>query len=72
MTPAERSALEAERDFLLTSIADLDAEFAAGDIDDADRRALLDGYTARAATVISRISLVKILPRLASWAFLRC
>ena len=52
MTPAERSALEAERDFLLTSIADLDAEFAAGDIDDADRRALLDGYTGRAATVI--------------------
>lgn len=52
MTPAERSALEAERDFLLTSIADLDAEFAAGDIDEEDRRALLDGYTARAATVI--------------------
>lgn len=52
MTPAERSALEAERDFLLTSIADLDAEFAAGDIDEDDRRALLDGYTARAATVL--------------------
>lgn len=52
MTPAERSALEAERDFLLTSIADLDAEFAAGDIDEEDRRALLDGYTARAATVL--------------------
>lgn len=52
MKPAERAALEAERDFLLTSIADLDAEFAAGDIDDADRRALLDGYTARAAAVI--------------------
>lgn len=52
MKPAERAALEAERDFLLTSIADLDAEFAAGDIDDADRRGLLDGYTARAAAVI--------------------
>jgi hypothetical protein len=52
VTPAERAALEAERDFLLASIADLDAEFAAGDIDDADRRALLDGYTARAAAVI--------------------
>jgi tetratricopeptide (TPR) repeat protein len=52
VTPAERAALEAERDFLLTSIADLDAEFAAGDIDDADRRALLDGYTARAAAVL--------------------
>jgi len=52
VTPAERAALEAERDFLLTSIADLDAEFAAGDIDEADRRALLDGYTSRAAAVI--------------------
>src|SRR5690554_979831 len=30
------------------------------------------GPPMRAATVASRISLVKILPRFASWAFLRC
>ncbi|HEX7166211.1 MAG TPA: tetratricopeptide repeat protein [Acidimicrobiales bacterium] len=50
-THDERS-LEEEREFLLRSIADLDAEHAAGDLDDADYRALRDGYTARAAEVI--------------------
>jgi len=44
--------LEAERDFLLTSLSDLDAELAAGDVDAHDYEALRDGYTARAAAVL--------------------
>ncbi|HEX2850306.1 MAG TPA: tetratricopeptide repeat protein [Acidimicrobiales bacterium] len=47
-----RRDLEEERDFLLRSIEDLDAEHAAGDIGDDDYRRLRDDYTARAATVI--------------------
>ena len=46
------SALEEERRFLLTSLADLDREHAAGDVGDDDYRALRDGYTARAAHVL--------------------
>ena len=46
------SGLADERDFLLKSIADLDAERAAGDISDEDYRALRDDYTARAAAVL--------------------
>jgi cytochrome c-type biogenesis protein CcmH len=38
-----------EVDFLLTSLADLERERAAGDIDDADYLSLRDDYTARAA-----------------------
>jgi tetratricopeptide (TPR) repeat protein len=41
-----------EREFLLRSIRDLDAEFAAGDMDEADYRSLRDEYTARAAAVL--------------------
>ena len=51
MTEFNRTALEAERDFLLRSISDLDAEAAAGDIDAADHAALRDDYVARAAAV---------------------
>lgn len=47
--------LEAERDFLLRSIDDLDAERAAGDIDEADYLALRDDYVARAADVLRRL-----------------
>lgn len=47
-----RAELIAERDFLLASLDDLDAELAAGDIDAADHRALSDDYTARAAAVL--------------------
>lgn len=47
-----RVDLEEERDFLLASIADLDREFAAGDIDETDYLGLKDGYTARAASVL--------------------
>jgi tetratricopeptide (TPR) repeat protein len=41
-----------EREFLLRSIRDLDAEWAAGDIDEDDYRSLRDEYTARAAAVL--------------------
>lgn len=43
---------EEERDFLLRSIEDLDREYAAGDIAEADYRALRDDYTARAAAAL--------------------
>ncbi len=46
---------EEERDFLLASIRDLDAEHAAGDIEDADYEALRRDYTARAADVLRRL-----------------
>ena len=49
---ADRSALEDERDFLLASLADLEREHDAGDIDDADYAALKDDYTVRAARVL--------------------
>ena len=48
----ERARLEAERDFLLASLDDLDAERAAGGIDEESYRALHDDYTARAATAL--------------------
>lgn len=41
-----------ERDFLLRSLRDLDAERAAGDIDEADYVRLRDDYTARAADAL--------------------
>jgi tetratricopeptide (TPR) repeat protein len=44
-----------EREFLLQSIRDLDAEFAAGDLDEADYRTLRDDYIARAAAVLRRL-----------------
>ena len=47
-----REELEAERDFLMRSLDDLEAERAAGGIDEASYQALHDDYTARAAAVI--------------------
>ena len=44
--------LEAEREFLLRSLDDLESERAAGNIDDETYRSLHEDYTARAATVI--------------------
>lgn len=44
--------LAVERDFLLSSLEDLEREHAAGDLDDADFEALRDDYTARAAAVL--------------------
>ena len=56
MTDLDRSDLEGERDFLLKSIADLDAEEAAGDLNRADHDALRDDYVARAASVIRELA----------------
>lgn len=52
MTGTDHDALEAERDFLLRSLDDLEAERAAGGIDDQSYRTLHDDYTARAAAVV--------------------
>ncbi|MDE0805033.1 MAG: hypothetical protein OSA99_17135 [Acidimicrobiales bacterium] len=53
--PDALGALEEERDFLLRSLADLDRELAAGDIDEADHRSLTADYTTRAAEVLRAI-----------------
>ncbi len=55
LDPDRLRALEEERDFLLASIDDLDAEYASGDLDDADYRELHDDYTVRAADSIRSI-----------------
>jgi len=53
---ADRLAeLEEERRFLLRSLADLERERAAGDVDESDYEALRDGYTSRAAAVLRAI-----------------
>lgn len=44
--------LEEQRDFLLRSLDDLEAELAAGDIEPGDYATLRDDYTARAAAVL--------------------
>jgi hypothetical protein len=53
--PDRLAALEEERTFLLRSLRDLDAERAAGDVDDDDYTTLRDGYTKRAADVLREI-----------------
>lgn len=50
--PDAYAALEEQRDFLLGSLDDLEREWEAGDIDEADYQALRDDYTARAAAVL--------------------
>ncbi|MEZ5182596.1 MAG: hypothetical protein R2702_12090 [Acidimicrobiales bacterium] len=55
LDPDALAALEEQRDFLLRSIADLDRELAAGDLDPDDHRTLRDDYTARAAQVLRAI-----------------
>jgi len=47
--------LEEERRFLLRSLDDLEREYDAGDVDDADYETLRDGYTVRAAAVLREI-----------------
>lgn len=49
LSQTELGRLREEREHLLTSLDDLDAERAAGDIDDLDYETLRDDYTARAA-----------------------
>lgn len=48
--------LQEERDFLLSSLSDLEHEFSAGDVDEADYFSLRDSYTARAAALIREIA----------------
>ncbi len=55
LSPDRLIELETERDFLLTSLADLEAEHAAGDLDTADFEQLQADYTVRAANVIRQI-----------------
>jgi tetratricopeptide (TPR) repeat protein len=52
MSALDRESLEIERDFLLRSLDDLEAERAVGNVDDGTYRELHDDYTARAAAVI--------------------
>ena len=53
--PDRLATLEEERSFLLRSLRDLDAEHAAGDVDEDDYVTLRDGYTKRAADVMREI-----------------
>lgn len=55
LNPDELAALEEQREFLLRSLRDLEAEHDAGDVDDDDYAELTDDYTARAAAVIRAI-----------------
>lgn len=52
LTEEELAALEDQREFLLGSLDDLEAEHTAGDVDDNDYETLREGYTVRAARVI--------------------
>lgn len=55
MDPDRLAALEEERRFLLRSLADLEREHEAGDVDEVDYRELRDGYTVRAASTMRAI-----------------
>ncbi len=55
LDPDALVALEEERDFLLTSLRDLDRELEAGDVDEDDYRVLRDDYTHRASQVLEAI-----------------
>lgn len=55
LSPDRLVELERERDFLLASLSDLEAEHAAGDMDDADFDQLHVDYTVRTADVIRQI-----------------
>lgn len=57
--PADRAALEEEREFLLASLRDLEREREAGDIDEGDHRTLHDDYTARAAAVLRALQALR-------------
>lgn len=55
LNPDEKARLEIERDFLLESLRDLDAEAAAGDIEPDDYATLKDSYIARTAGVLRQL-----------------
>jgi cytochrome c-type biogenesis protein CcmH/NrfG len=61
--PDALASLESERDFLLRSIADLENERDAGNLDDERYRELKDDYTARAAAVLRSIEEGRDAPR---------
>ena len=54
--PDELASLESERDFLLRSLDDLEAERTAGNLEEDRYRSLKDEYTARAAAVLRSIA----------------
>jgi tetratricopeptide (TPR) repeat protein len=56
MSDGEHETLDDEREFLLRSLDDLDAELVAGNIDPDTYRVLHDDYTARASAVIQSIA----------------
>jgi hypothetical protein len=56
---ADLAALGEERDFLLRSLRDLEAEHDAQDIDDVDYETLRDDYTARTALVLRALERAK-------------
>lgn len=58
---SDRAALESERDRLLASLRDIESEHAAGDLPDAEYRALRNQYTVRAAEVLRRLE-AKVAP----------
>lgn len=64
----DRTTLEKERQFLLVSLRDLEAERAAGEMDATDYRSLRDGYTARAAAVLRALEGAASTPRPAAAA----
>jgi hypothetical protein len=51
----KRDRIEEEKRFLFDSLADLEREHAAGDVDEHDYVALKDSYTARAARLIAEL-----------------
>ena len=55
MNDAERAALEEERNFLLSSLQDLERERAAGDVEESDYEALKSSYVKRAADALRRL-----------------
>ena len=55
MNDAERAALEEERNFLLSSLQDLERERAAGDVEESDYSALKSSYIKRAADAVRQL-----------------
>lgn len=62
LTSRQRTSLEAERDFLLSSIRDLDEQRALGELTDERYEPLLAGYTCRAARVIRTLEAARTDP----------
>jgi hypothetical protein len=60
---ADRAALEEERDFLLASLRDLEAELEAGDISEHDYQSLRDDYTIRTAVALRALDAKQARPR---------